>query len=60
MKEKVALNGAEYDMDVVASYMDDDVREDLHAELSPCSAQAFLDRYIEEHAKKFAEDFRIN
>lgn len=59
MKEKVVLGGVEYNMDVVSSYMDDEIREDLHAELSPCSAQEFLDRYVEEHANKFAEDFRI-
>lgn len=43
-------------MDTIAEYkiwesvvaaMDDDVREQVHAELAPCSEEAFLARYLE-------------
>lgn len=31
----------------VASYMNDDVRETVHAELAPCTEVVFLRRYLE-------------
>ena len=34
-------------MDVIASYMDDEKREQVHFELAPCSPEEFLKRYIE-------------
>lgn len=35
------------DMDVIASYMDDEIREDLHADLAPCAPEEFLNAYLE-------------
>lgn len=34
-------------MELVATYMDDEIRERVHFELAPCAAQEFYDRYIE-------------
>lgn len=34
-------------MDIIATYMDDDKREQVHNELAPCSPEEFLKRYIE-------------
>lgn len=34
-------------MDEIASYMDDDKREQVHFELSPCEPEEFLRRYLE-------------
>lgn len=31
----------------IALYMDDDLREQVHAELAPCSPKEFLARYLE-------------
>lgn len=33
-------------MDAIASYMDDDIREDLHFRIAPCSPDLFLREYI--------------
>lgn len=33
-------------MDTIASYMDDDIREDLHFRIAPCSPDLFLREYI--------------
>lgn len=30
----------------IASYMDDKIREDLHAELAPCEPEEFLRAYL--------------
>ena len=35
------------DWDNIVSYMDDDVREEVHSELAPCSELDFLKRYLE-------------
>lgn len=34
-------------MDVIAVYMDDDKREQVHFELAPCEPEEFLKRYLE-------------
>ena len=38
---------SEADMQNIASYMDDDLREELHAHLAPCTQDEFLSAYIE-------------
>lgn len=35
------------DWDLIVSFMDDDVREDVHDELAPCTNEEFLTRYLE-------------
>lgn len=44
-----ATDGKTYNRmwDTVASYMNDDIREELHIELCPCSNEEFLARYLE-------------
>lgn len=37
----------EHDMDTIAHYMDDDVREAVHREIAPCTPIEFLRRYLE-------------
>jgi len=56
----VTVNGEIYNIDDIAIYMDNDIREKLHAELAPCEPQKFVDRYAEEHKEKFGETFAIN
>ena len=56
---KVILNGCEVDFAACVNLMDDEIREALHAEGIE-TEQEFLDRYIEEHAKKYnGEEFTI-
>ena len=40
--------------------MDDDIREQLHDELAPCTPQVFFDAYVSAHAKKFGEDWTLD
>ena len=35
------------DMDNIATYMDDEIRERLHSELAPCEPEEFLAAYLE-------------
>lgn len=40
--------------------MDDDLREQLHMELAPCTNQGFYDAYVKAHAERFnGEKFQI-
>lgn len=34
-------------LDTIATYMDDEIREDVHVELAPCTPEKFLRRYVE-------------
>lgn len=43
----VIINQAIYDWDAIVSYMDDDIREQIHGELAPCTEEAFWARYVE-------------
>lgn len=56
---KVMLNGSEIDFEAAVNMMDDEIREELHAELAPCGNQEFLDAYVERHAQKYGEDFQV-
>ncbi len=47
-------------MKTLANYMDDDIREKVHAELAPCTEAQFVKRYAELHEEKFGEPFEIN
>lgn len=51
--------GVEVDYDTAVSLMDNDIREDLHRKLVPCSNQEFFDAYCAEHRKKFGEEFEF-
>ena len=49
-------------MDEIASYMDDDIREQVHFELAPCSNSEFLERYVEldpEFSELLSSEFGI-
>lgn len=39
--------------------MDDEIREELHAKMAPCTDEEFLEAYMEEHEKKYGEEFAI-
>lgn len=59
MTSKVLLNGYEVDFDAVVNMMDDEIREELHNKLAPCTDQEFVDAYIEAHEAKYGEQFEI-
>ena len=55
------VNGRDFevDFDSCVNLMDDELREQVHAELAPCTYQEFLDRYCELHLEKYGEDFQV-
>lgn len=35
-------------LDVIATYMNDEIRENLHFDMAPCTPEAFLRAYVKE------------
>lgn len=53
-------DGRTVDYDAAVELMDDDLREQLHMEMAPCTNQEFYDAYVKAHAEKFnGEKFQI-
>lgn len=50
----------EYDFDALVNLMDDELREQVHSEIAPCTDEEFWNRYHELHVKKFGEEFAID
>lgn len=48
------------DFDVWVNLMDDELREQVHAELAPCTDETFLERYKQLHFEKYGEEFTID
>lgn len=55
----VLLNGKEFDFNTVVNLMDDELREEIHRDLAPCTEQEFLDEYCKRHFEKFYEVFDV-
>lgn len=49
--------GVGVDYAAAMELMDDDLREELAAELGPCNDQVFFTRYAEEHEERFGEEW---
>ena len=48
--------------EAIVNYMDDDIREQVHMELAPCTNRQFIERYLEldpEFEQLLAEEFSI-
>lgn len=45
--------------ETAVNMMDDEIREELHRELAPCSEVEFLEAYMERHEQKYNEEFEI-
>lgn len=45
--------------DAAVNLMDDEIREEIHAELAPCTEEEFLEEYMKRHEEKYNEQFTI-
>ena len=48
-----------YDMEIIEKYMDNDIREHLHCNITPCTDQEFFDAYLKEDPE-FMERFSMD
>lgn len=56
----INLEGCKIDFNAAVELMDDDLREDLCAELAPCTEQEFFAAYEKAHAEKFGEPWELS
>lgn len=54
------MYGTKIDYDAAVELMDDDLREHLHNEMSPCSKQDFFSAYEIAHINKFDEVWELS
>ena len=45
------------DYTMAEAYMDDGLREEIHADLAPCTEQVFFDEYAKRHLNRFGRQF---
>ena len=55
---KIAFVDAEGTL-LAEGYMDDEIREAIHAKLAPCDDLTFLAAYLEAHYEKYGEMLEI-
>lgn len=60
MSTVINQNGQEIEFEVAVNLMDDEIREKLHMELSPCTNQEFFAAYEQEHYLVYGEGFQVN
>lgn len=51
--------GVLIDAELAAMMMDEELREELHATIAPCTEQDFFNAYCEAHQEKFGEEFEL-
>lgn len=56
----VKVNNHMVDFDAAVQLMDDEIREEIHQKLAPCTKQEFVDAYVQRHREKFGEEFTVN
>lgn len=56
----VKLNNEAVDFEEAVNLMDDEIREEVHRKMAPCSEQEFMDAYAKAHHEKYGEEFKVN
>ena len=58
--DTVIFGGEPIRFSAAVALMNDDLREEIHADLAPCSDQEFFDEYCKRHLEKFGDPFCVN
>lgn len=53
-------NGTAINYDAAVELMDDDLREEVAADLAPCTEQEFFAEYCKRHAIKYGEPWELD
>lgn len=56
----INMSGTEIDFDAAVNLMDDEIREEIHADLAPCTEQEFFSAYEKAHAEKYGEQWELS
>ena len=55
----VEYDGKEIPYEAAVALMDDEIREEVHADIAPCTEQEFFDEYCKRHLEKYGIEFVI-
>lgn len=53
-------NGNRIFFEAAVTLMDDEIREEVHRDIVPCTEQEFYDEYVKRHMDAFGEEFIVN
>lgn len=53
MEKVINSYGIEINYNAAVELMDDELREEVHDDLAPCTDQEFFDEYARRHAERF-------
>lgn len=56
----INMNGTEINYEAAVELMDDEIREELHMDLAPCTEQEFFTAYEKAHAEKYGEEWELS
>ena len=56
----INMNGTEINYESAVELMDDEIREELHMDLAPCTEQEFFTAYEKAHAEKYGEEWELS
>lgn len=56
----INMNGTEINYEAAVELMDDELREELHMDLAPCTDQEFFTAYEKAHAEKYGEEWELS
>lgn len=60
MSTVINLAGTEINFAAAVQLMDDEIREQLHEDLAPCTDQEFFTAYEKAHAAKYGEEWELS
>ena len=60
MAKVINSYGIEINYNAAVELMDDELREEVHADLAPCTDQEFFDEYSRRHAERFGESWEMD
>ena len=60
MKNVINSWGTEVNYEAAVNMMDDELREELHAEMAPCTEQEFFTAYAKAHEERFGEEWEMD
>ena len=60
MSTVINKNGTPIDYDAAVMLMDDDIREELAADLAPCTDQKFFTAYEAAHEARYGEEWELS
>ena len=60
MEDVINRNGRSISFEAAKIFMNEEIRENLHGEIAPCTEQEFFTAYEKAHLEKFGEEWELS